>query len=95
MGFQFEIADAAFIPTPDITTKPKSWLHWFCGELKSLGYCVRVLILNSAWYSDIPRERLYIVYVNEELGGHSGVDWIATTVKEPIIYIHIHSYMHT
>ena len=59
---------------------------------------MKVLVLNSIVLCDCPRERLYIIYGNAELGAEKAVEWIATVVKDLLVvhtYTHTHSYIHT
>lgn len=55
----------------------------FVDELQRRGYRCATFRLNmDVWVTEPPRQRLYIVYVSEELGGLKGLDHIERVVQD-------------
>ncbi len=62
----------------------KSPYHLFVAELRSRGYVTKTFRLDmAAWLDEPPRERLYVVWISEALGGMEALRWIERTVKDP------------
>lgn len=62
----------------------------FVHELKSRNFWVTTFRLNmAAWLEFPPRERLYIVYLKESLGGKSGIKWIDGAMQEPTKVVNV------
>lgn len=63
----------------------KSPWELFCSKLRSRGFHVTTLRLNSnAWLSFPPRDRLYIVWVSDALGGADALRAIEKVVQETV-----------
>jgi site-specific DNA-cytosine methylase len=61
------------------------YLDSFIDLCEERGFFVRPLLLDASIYSDVPRTRLYIIGVNQELGGKKGIAWITKAVEDPFL----------
>jgi hypothetical protein len=61
----------------------KSPYHLFKAELRRRGYSTTTLLLSaSVWLEEPPRDRLYVVWLNDALGGAEACRWIKRTVQD-------------
>ena len=56
----------------------------FTAMLETRNFAHRTLRLNmSQWVSAPPRDRIYVIYVSETLGGEQAAAWIEAACKDP------------
>lgn len=86
MGFNDKFTDAEIVGHgygEEITTP----LKLFIRRLNEEGYAASAIKLRlSDWIEEGHRDRLYIVYLNAELGGAEALSWIMQAIQEPFFF---------
>ena len=62
-------------------------MHILGREIAKLGYAVRAFFLDTTAFIDVPRVRIFMIFVhNERGGGSTGADWIAAAIREMLAH---------
>ena len=57
----------------------------FIARLQGLGYHTATFRLNmSTWVDDPPRDRLFVIFVKDELGGAAAIEYFKSAVQDPL-----------
>ena len=59
-----------------------NWLQVISQGLQRLGYAVWIVHMDNRLFIDVPRRRLYLLFVSPQLGGVLALRWMRTRLQE-------------